>query len=524
VSSDPSPPTPPADQQDHAAVRLDKLRQIEALGVDPWGQRFDDHRPIADVRQREPTAFDTPGVTGPTVRIAGRVVGKRDKGKIFFLDVWDQTGRIQVMLGQKQVGDLGWRLLNLTDLGDLIGIEGEYGKTKVGEPTVRAATLTYLTKSLEPHPTGYYGMADEEYRLRHRYLDLIYTESTLRRAHQRVKVLRTIRNHLDSQGYLEVETPVLQAVASGAAARPFETHHNALGLDLVLRIALELPLKRLLVGGIEKVYEIGRVFRNEGVSHKHNPEFTMLELYCAYGDLFSIMELTEALIVACVDVVNAGNQPHHNESKMDPQPPNRVIPWGDQQVNFAPPFRRAKYGDLFREHVGCDMADPAAVRAKAGEFKVPLTLKVEGGAAVEKEHDVLVNDLFGEVVEPKLVGPVFVYDYPAELCPLTKRKRSEPHVAERFELYVRGMELANAYTELNDPITQEATFRKQLVGQSEEDSMAKLDEDFIRALRHGMPPAGGLGIGIDRLVMLLTNSHSIRDVILFPLLRPEANT
>jgi lysyl-tRNA synthetase class 2 len=501
----PAPPAPPAEPLDQAAVRLEKLKQIEALGVDPWGQRFDGHTAIGDVRAIAPETFDA-GTIGPTVRIAGRVVGRRRMGKVYFLDVWDQTGKVQVMLGAKQIGDLGWKIAELLDLGDLIGVEGEYGKTKMGEPTVRAATFTYLTKSLEPHPTSYYGLADEETRLRKRYLDLIYTPDTLRRAHQRVKILRTIRNHLDSQGYLEVETPVLQAVASGAAARPFDTHHNALDIPLVLRIALELPLKRLLVGGIEKVYELGRVFRNEGISHKHNPEFTMLELYCAYGDLFSIMELTERLIVACVAAVSD----------------TPTIPWGDKSVTFATPFQRAKYGDLFREHVGCDMFDRAAVRAKAAEFKVPTALHDEKTkTSVEKEHEVLVNDLFGEVVEPKLVGPVFVYDYPAAICPLTKRKKDEPLIAERFELYVHGMELANAYTELNDPITQEATFRKQLAGQSEEDSMAKLDDDFIRALRHGMPPAGGLGIGIDRLVMLLTNTPTIRDVILFPLLRPE---
>lgn len=524
MADQPNPTPAPAESTDHAAVRAEKLKQIAALGVDPWGQRFDGHQPIADVRALPAEAFDS-GPAGPDVRIAGRVIGKRDKGKVFFLDVWDQTGKIQVLLGQKQIGDLGWKVLNLLDLGDIVGIDGEFGRTKMGELTVRASALTFLSKSLEPHPTAYYGMSDEEYRLRHRYLDLIYTEATLRKAHQRVKILRTIRNHLDGQGYLEVETPVLQAVASGAAARPFDTHHNALDIPLVLRIALELPLKRLLVGGIEKVYEIGRVFRNEGISHKHNPEFTMLELYCAYGDLFSIMDLTEALIVACVDAVNAANQPLHNESRAELLPPDRTIPLGEKSVSFAPPFQRAKYGDLFRAAVGCDMADRAAVKAKAEEFKIPTALKDEKTkTSVEKEHDVLVNDLFGEVVEPTLVGPVFVYDYPAELCPLTKRKPNEPTIAERFELYVHGMELANAYTELNDPVTQEATFRKQLVGQSAEDSMAKLDEDFIRALRHGMPPAGGLGIGIDRLVMLLTNSHTIRDVILFPLLRPEANT
>ncbi len=525
MADQPTPAVPPvADGTDPAAVRADKLKQIAALGLDPWGQRFDGHTAIAELRTLEPQPFDDAAPKGQRVRAAGRVVRHRTGGKLHFLELWDQTGRIQLMIRVNKVTETEWKVLNLLDLGDLIGVDGEFGRTKTGELTIQVDKLTFLTKSLEPHPKDVFGLGDVDYRLRHRYLDLIYTPDTLRRAHQRVKILRTIRNHLDAQGYLEVETPVLQAVAGGAAARPFDTHHNALGLDLVLRIALELPLKRLLVGGIEKVYEIGRVFRNEGISHKHNPEFTMLELYCAYGDLFTVMELTEALVVACVDAINVGSQPTHNESKGELQPPNRTIPWGEKSVCFAPPFQRAKYADLFRAAVGCDMTDTQAVKAKAAEFKIHTMLKDEKTKTnVEKEHDVLVNDLFGEVVEPTLVGPVFVYDYPAELCPLTKRKPSEPGIAERFELYVHGMELANAYTELNDPVTQEATFRKQLAGQSAEDSMAKMDDDFIRALRHGMPPAGGLGIGIDRLVMLLTNSQSIRDVILFPLLRPEAN-
>jgi lysyl-tRNA synthetase class 2 len=503
VANDPKA-TPP-ETNDHAAVRLEKLKQIEALGIDPWGQRFDGHTPIATIRAMEAAPFSDTS-NGPKVTAAGRVVRHRTGGKLHFLELWDQTGRIQLMVRINKITETEWKVLNLLDLGDLIGVTGEFGVTKTGEPTIQVEKLTFLTKSLEPHPKDVFGLGDMEYRLRHRYLDMIYTPETLKRIQQRVKIVRTIRNHLDGQGYVEVETPVLQAIASGAAARPFETHHNTLDIPLVLRIALELPLKRLLVGGLEKVYELGRVFRNEGISMKHNPEFTMLELYCAYGDLFSMMELTEGLLVACVDALGNG----------------REIPWGEKAVNFQPPFQRAKYGDLFREHVGCDMADFEAVKAKAKEFKVFTTLKVEGtGALIEKERDVLVNDLFGEVVEPKLVGPVFVYDYPAELCPLTKRKPSEPHIAERFELYVHGMELANAYTELNDPITQEATFRKQLVGMSDEDTMAKMDDDFVRALRHGMPPAGGLGIGIDRLVMLLTNTPTIRDVILFPLLRPE---
>ena len=482
--------------QDLAEVRLDKLRRLEALGIDPWGHRFDNTTPINTIAQLPCEPFDD-AKPGPQVRAAGRVIGRRVQGKVYFLDLWDQTAKVQVMVGKKQVGDQGWAITELLDLGDLIGVDGEYGKTRMGEPTVRAAKLTFLTKSLEPHPSNYYGLGDIEVRLRKRYLDMIYTPDTLRRAHQRVKIIRTIRTHLDTLGYLEVETPTLHAIAGGAAARPFQTHHNALDIDLFLRIALELPLKRLLVGGIEKVYEIGRVFRNEGISPRHNPEFTMLELYQAYGDYHTMMDLTEGLILACVDALDGG----------------RVIRFGEHEVNFTPPFRRAKYADLFRQHVGCDMLDDVAVRAAARAECVE--------AADAKARDVLVQELFEDLVEEKLDGPVFVHDYPASLCPLTKRKRDNPQIAERFELYVRGMELANAYTELNDPVTQEATFRQQLAGLPDEDSMAKMDEDFVAALRHGMPPAGGLGIGIDRLVMLLTDTQTIRDVILFPLLRPE---
>lgn len=502
---------------DPVASRLEKLRRIEALGVDPWGGRFDGHIPIDQVLAMP---ADLPEGQRPRVRIAGRIISRRPKGKLHFLDLWDSSGKpttrqtkevegkreaaevpaltsqVQVMIGQKQVGDIGWALSQEFDLGDLIGIDGTFGKTKMGEPTVFAEKLTFLTKSVEPHPSGFYGMHDEEYRLRHRYLDLIYNPQTIERAKQRVKIVRTMRNYLDAQGYMEVETPTLHSIAGGAAAKPFITHHNALDLDLFLRIALELHLKRLLVGGIERVYEIGRVFRNEGISRKHNPEFTMLELYQAYGDYRSMMDLTEGVIVACVDAIGGG----------------RVRPWADKTVDFNPPWQRAKYEDLFQEHVGCSIFDEAAVRAAAGVHHIPTA---------NKDHEVLVHNLFELRVEDKLVGPVFVHDYPAGLCPLTKRKRDNAAIAERFELYVHGMELANAYTELNDPITQESTFKRQLAGLPEEDSMAKMDHDFIRAQRHGMPPAGGLGIGIDRLVMLLTNTQTIRDVILFPLLRPE---
>jgi lysyl-tRNA synthetase class 2 len=327
---------------------------------------------------------------------------------------------------------------------------------------------------------------------------LVHNAETLDRARKRILIVRAIRRFLDDRGFWEVETPTLHAIAGGAAARPFITHHNTLDIDLYLRIALELHLKRLLVGGIEKVYEIGRVFRNEGISPRHNPEFTMMELYQAYADYRSMIDLTEALIVSCVQSLGGGMQ----------------LPYGEHTIDFTPPWQRKTYAELFEQHVGVSMSDTDGLRRIAER---------DGFPTAGKDLAVIVHHLFEEHVEEKLHGPVFVYDYPAPLCPLTKRKGDNPAIAERFELYARGMELANAYTELNDPITQEQTFCMQLAGLPEEESMAKMDEDFIRALRHGMPPAGGLGIGIDRLVMLLTNTPTIRDVILFPLLRPQGS-
>lgn len=484
----------PEDINSEREARAEKLRKIADLGLDPWGRRYDDVEPAADVLKKPCVPFDEePTERG---RVAGRVVLRRGQGRVHFMQVRDKTGDIQVMVGKKQVGDAGWELAQLLDRGDLIGCEGRFGKTRTGEPTIQVESLTFLGKSLEPHPEKHAGMQDIEYRLRHRYLDLVYTPETLTRAQQRIKIIRTIRNYLDERGYSEVETPTLHAIAGGAAARPFETHHNALDIPLFVRIALELHLKRLLVGGMEKVYEIGRVFRNEGISHKHNPEFTMMELYQAYGDYHTMMDLTEGLVVACVDALGGGRERRY----------------GEKAIDFTPPWQRAKYADLLKGHAGADMADEASVLKAAGDHKINTA---------GKDLDVVIHELFEEVVEDKLVGPVFVHDYPAALCPLTKRQADNPKVAERFELYIHGMELANAYTELNDPITQEATFRNQLKGLKDEDSMAKMDDDFIRALRHGMPPAGGLGVGIDRLVMLLTDTQSIRDVILFPLLRPE---
>jgi lysyl-tRNA synthetase class 2 len=490
-SSNESRTTVAAPQDPFETSRADKLRRIADLGIDPWGGRFDGHQPIAEVRALSPAA--TPPVR---VRAAGRIVLRRIQGKVHFLKLWDWTGAIQVFIGQRQVGDTGWALAQELDLGDLVGVDGTLGLTKTGELTIFADQLHFLAKSLLPHPDKWSGMQEIEYRLRHRYLDLTYSPEVLDRSLKRVKIIRCIRNAMDERGFCEVETPTLHAVAGGAAARPFITHHNALDIDLFLRIALELHLKRLLVGGIEKVYEIGRVFRNEGISPKHNPEFTMLEAYQAYADYHTMMDLTEGLIVACVKELGDTLQ----------------LPYGERTIDYTPPWQRSRYADLFREHVGVPMDDADAVRRMAEQAGLTTT---------GKHPDVLVHQLFEERVEEHLTGPVFVYDYPASLCPLTKRKRDNPAIAERFELYVNCMELANAYTEMNDPIAQEATLRQQLAGLPEEESMAKMDEDFVRALRYGMPPAGGLGIGIDRLVMLLTNTQSIRDVILFPLLRPE---
>ena len=473
--------------------RRAKLSGIEQLGFDPWGGRFDNHAPIGAIRALQ--IVEDPA-SQPTVRAAGRIMSMRKMGKIRFIDLSDRTERIQVMIGQKQVPDQAWALAELFDLGDQLGVDGRFGATKTGEPTIFASQIHYLGKSLFPHPDKWGGIEDLEYALRHRYLDLIYNPELRAKALKRVRIIQYMREHLNKQGYMEVETPVLHAIAGGAAARPFVTHHNALDIDLYLRIALELHLKRLLVAGFEKVYELGRVFRNEGISPKHNPEFTMMELYQAYGDYQTMMDLTEGLIVGCVDMLGQGRQ----------------LQYGEHSVDFTPPWRRASYSELFREHVGVPLDDEAAVRSAAEKHNVVVA---------GKHPDVIIHLLFEAVVEHKLAGPVFVHDYPASLCPLTKRKRGNPKLAERFELYIRGMELANAYTELNDPITQEATFRTQLAGLPEEDSMAKMDEDFIKALKFGMPPAGGLGIGIDRLVMLLTDSQTIRDVILFPLLRPE---
>ncbi len=485
-------------------ARRNKLHKIEELGHDPWGGRFDNNQPIGEIRDRIAEIIVTPAAEegqhpeehGPKVRAAGRIVLRRPSGKVHWLQIRDWTGTIQVMIGKNQVGEKNFELAQNFDLGDLIGVDGEFHRTMKGEPTIFAENLHFMSKSLEPPPEKWAGLSDPDLRQRMRYLDLIHTEGVLERFLRRTKIVQSIRNTLNSQRFVEIEGPTLHAIAGGAAARPFTTHHNALDIDLFMRIALELHLKRLLVGGIERVYELGRVYRNEGVSPRHNPEFTMLEAYQAYGNYETMMDLTERIIVEAIQATGQGLK----------------LPWGEKEIDFTPPFQRKTYDDLFREHTGVDPADAAAIKAVAEKI---------GFETKGKHPDVVKSEVFEEKVEDALAGPMFVIDYPASICPLTKRKRGKPEIAERFELFIQGMEVANAYTELNDPELQERLFSKQLEGQAEEDSMAKMDRDFLRALRHGMPPAGGLGIGIDRLVMLLTNTQTIREVILFPLMRPE---
>ena len=505
--------------------RRNKLQKIIELGHDPFGQRFDDRDLIGTIRERADeikykteagTAIDLPtdeelgeksfkewikeqepgAFSGPTVRAAGRMLLHRDKGKLVFADIEDWSGKIQLFISKNQVGEENWELIQCLDLGDLIGVDGIFRPTQTGELSIFAQKIHILCKTLDQPPAKHKGLVDAELRQRRRYVDLAYNEGVRDRFLDRSKIVASIRQTLTGQGFVEIEGPTLHTIAGGAAAKPFETHHNALDMPLNMRIALELHLKRLMVGGMERVFELGRVYRNEGISPKHNPEFTMLEVYQAFGDYGSMMDLTENVIANALKAIGSES----------------IVPFGDTQIDFSTPFARRPYDELFAENTGVDPKDAAAVKTYAAS----IGLQVDG-----KHPDVIKNEVFEEKVEDALVGPVFVIDYPASICPLTKRKSDNPEIAERFELFINGMELANAYTELNDPDLQEQLFKNQLEGMAEEDSMAKMDNDFVRALRNGMPPAGGLGIGIDRLVMLLTNSQSIRDIILFPLLRAE---
>ena len=484
------------------ADRLNNLQKVRELGIDPYGSRYDTAQPISSV-----LATYKDGETSQTADAAGRLVLIRDMGKMMFCHIRDQSGSMQICLRKdtldkppRGLNDKQWSLAKLLDLGDIVAARGTLDKTRTGEITIFADNLTLLCKSLNPMPEKFHGLQDVETRYRQRYLDLMTNPTSMATFMDRILIIDHFRAVLAGKGFVEVETPMMQAIYGGAAARPFATHHNALDADMYLRISPELYLKRLLVGGMEKVFEINRNFRNEGLDTRHNPEFTMMELYQAYADYEVMMEITEELISTAAQKVRGSTH----------------LPFGQMEIDYARPWRRAKYADLLKEHAGVQMRDSSAIRQKA---------RMLGIEEANKDDAVVINEVFEATVEPVLASlprPVFVIDYPAELCPLTRRKADDPGIALRFECFIAGMEIANAYTELNDPAIQEENFRSQLRGEADGETMRVMDEDFIAALRHGMPPAGGLGVGIDRVVMLLTNTQSIRDVVLFPMLRPQA--
>ncbi len=513
MNEQPTAPEPSVPEQE--AARREKLRRLrEEFEIDPYGRRVDGLITLAEARDRydesADAAFkeDKADDRRPAVKIAGRLVLHRDIGSLVFATLRDATGDLQIAVSKRAVDRTQFKLAKLADLGDIVVAAGPLGTTRTGEVTVWVAGddgFEIACKSLAPAPGKWKGLQDPELRYRKRYVDLYASPEVMHTFGERSRIMQRVRQFLTAppetvgRGFLEVETPMMQPMAGGAAAKPFVTHHNALGVELFLRIAPELYLKRLLVGGMDRVFEINRNFRNEGIDRQHNPEFTMLELYQAFGDYASMMVLTETLISTLAA-----------ETAGDAARP--VLEFDGREIDFTAPFRRAKYHDLFAEVNGFAADDRDHLTAKAGE----LGIEVKG-----KDHDLVLNDVWEETVEPTLVQPTFVIDYPASLCPLTRRKAGHPELAERFELFIANMEIANAYSELNDPDVQEANFREQVAGLDEEEATFRtVDEDFLEALRVGMPPAGGLGIGIDRVVMLLTGQRSIRDVILFPLMRP----
>jgi len=487
------------DENEQIRQRREKLEALRRRGIDPFGGRYPVTHWARGLADRLGNAVDEELKGFGAVSLAGRLVALRHHGKTCFAHLMDQTGRIQLYARADALGDEYARFVDL-DTGDFIGVTGEMFRTRTGELTVAVKAFTFLAKSLRPLPEKWHGLKDVETRYRQRYVDLVVNTETRAIFQLRARLIGGIRKFLDARGFLEVETPMMQPIPGGAIARPFKTHHNALDMELYLRIAPELYLKRLVVGGLERVYEINRNFRNEGVSTQHNPEFTTLEFYQAYADYTDLMELTEALFTELAQSLLG----------------THALQWGEHAISLTPPWRRLGFFEGISQALGMTVTpatDAAAVaRAAAGKGLTP-----HGGAPWE-----LWKDVFETLVEPTLVQPTFVIDFPIELSPLAKRKRDNAALVDRFELFVGRRELANAYSELNDPIDQLARFREQaqLLERGDEEAHW-LDEDYVRALEQGMPPAAGEGIGIDRLLMLFANQPSIREVILFPLLRPE---
>lgn len=485
---------------DQLIVRREKMANLREQGIDPFGSRFErTHNSEQLHKEFENADKDELHDAGIKVSIAGRLMTKRRKGKAGFAHLQDREGQIQIYVRKDVVGDENYELFKQADLGDFLGIEGTVMKTNTGEVTVRAEKLTVLSKALRPLPDKYHGLTNVEQRYRQRYLDLISNRDSFDKFIKRSEIIKSIRDYLNGQGYLEVETPVLHNQAGGAAARPFITHHNALDMEFYLRIALELHLKRLIIGGMEKVYEIGRVFRNEGIDTTHNPEFTLLEVYTAYTDYRDVMDLTEGIFRNASMTVNG----------------TAVIPYGEYTIDLESSWRRVHMVDAVKEACGVDfwpeMSDEEA-RQLAREHDIEVDDNMTVG------H--VINEFFEKYVEETLIQPTFVYGHPVAISPLAKKNPEDPRFTDRFELFIAGHEYANAFTELNDPIDQRERFEEQdRARENGDDEAHGVDEDYLEAMEYGMPPTGGLGIGIDRLVMLLTNSQSIRDVLLFPAMR-----
>ena len=475
-------------------VRREKLAELQAAGKDPFRiVKFDQTHHSAEILAN----FEE--LENKDVSIAGRMMFKRVMGKASFCNVQDRDGRIQVYVARDEIGEEAYKDFKRMDIGDIIGVKGFVFKTKTGETTVHAKELTLLSKSLEPLPEKFHGLQDTDVRYRQRYVDLIMNEDVRETFKKRSQILREIRNFLAGRDFMEVETPMLVSNAGGAAARPFETHFNALDEDLKLRISLELYLKRLIVGGLERVFEIGRVFRNEGLDTRHNPEFTLMELYQAYTDYYGMMELTESMYRYVAEKVCG----------------TTLITYGDKQIDLGQPFRKLTMVDAIKEETGIDF-DTVKTDEEA------KALAKERGIEFEDRHKKgdIVNLFFDEFCEDKMIQPTFIMDHPIEISPLTKKKPDDPTKVERFELYINGWEMCNAYSELNDPIDQRERFAAQDALSEQGDEEAQhTDEDFLYAMEIGMPPTGGIGYGIDRLTMLLTDSAAIRDVLLFPTMK-----
>ncbi|MBD3167906.1 MAG: lysine--tRNA ligase [candidate division Zixibacteria bacterium] len=474
---------------------MDKLRED---GIEPFAYSYNQTHHSADIIGN----FESLSESEEKVSVAGRLLSIRGHGKSAFAHILDRKGKIQIYVKKNVVGDEQYELFQLFDIGDFIGIEGTVFKTRTGEITVNAESLTMLAKSLYPLPEKWHGLADKEIRYRQRYLDLIANQEVVELFRKRTEIYKAIREFLDSHGFVEVETPILQPIYGGGFARPFLTHFNALDMDVYLRIADELYLKRLIVGGMERVYEFCKDFRNEGLDRSHNPEFSMVELYCAYWDYKDMMDFYEKMMENIAQKVNGSYEVEHEKGK----------------INLKGPYKRIPMLDAIAEKTGVDFAGT--------DYEKARELAKEAGVDVENKRNwgQVVEEVFGEKVQPDLIQPTFITDFPADISPLARPHREKPGYSERFEIYIAGEELGNAFSELNDPVVQRQKFEElQTLRQKGDDEAPPLDEDFLHALEYGMPPTAGLGFGLDRMVMLLTNSHSIRDVIFFPMMRPEVS-